>query len=124
MAFVKMEQLTDEQVENWRKVLYYQFGAYAMIMPKEDVQTYHDKMQASLSARATEKGGGRRYEAKDTFPKVGDKVTVKKHRCGVDVIGPFEAIVEYVDGDVEVTDPSGNEWNVNSRYVLPIAPTL
>lgn len=44
-----VKQLTDEQVENWRRALYLQFGAYAMIMPKEQIQAYHDKMQAHLA---------------------------------------------------------------------------
>ena len=39
------EILTDEQIENWRKVLSMTLGPYALIMPKEDVQKMRDKMQ-------------------------------------------------------------------------------
>ena len=38
-------KLTDEQVENWRKILAMTFGAYTHIMPKEEVQKMRDKMQ-------------------------------------------------------------------------------
>jgi hypothetical protein len=39
------DKLTDEQVENWRKILAMTFGPYAYMMPKEDVQKMRDKMQ-------------------------------------------------------------------------------
>jgi hypothetical protein len=38
-------KLTDEQVENWRKILSMSLGPYAHIMPKEEVQKMRDKMQ-------------------------------------------------------------------------------
>lgn len=37
--------LSDEQIENWRKVLCMQLGPYAFIMPREDIQRLRDKMQ-------------------------------------------------------------------------------
>ena len=39
------ETMTDEQIENWRKVLSMILGPYALMMPKEDVQKMRDKMQ-------------------------------------------------------------------------------
>ena len=39
------EILTDQQVENWRKVLCLQLGPYAFIMPKEEIQKLRNKMQ-------------------------------------------------------------------------------
>lgn len=39
------EQLTDEQIENWRRVLVNMFGPYALLMPKEEIQRHRDKMQ-------------------------------------------------------------------------------
>ena len=43
------DKLTDEQVENWRKILAMTFGAYAHIMPKEEVQKMRDKMQGHIN---------------------------------------------------------------------------
>jgi len=45
----KNVELTDEQVENWRKILMLQIGSYALIMPKEEVQKMRDKMQEKIS---------------------------------------------------------------------------
>lgn len=42
-----MESLTDEQVENWRRVLCAMFGPYALIMPREQVQAIRDRIQAA-----------------------------------------------------------------------------
>jgi hypothetical protein len=39
------EQLTDAQIENWRKVLALNFGPYAFIMSKSEVQKIRNKMQ-------------------------------------------------------------------------------
>jgi hypothetical protein len=41
-----MGKLTDEQVENWRKVLTSILGPYALIMPRENVQAIRDKMES------------------------------------------------------------------------------
>ena len=43
------EKLTDEQIENWRKVLSTTLGPYALIMPKEEVQKMKDKMQEKIN---------------------------------------------------------------------------
>jgi hypothetical protein len=40
-------RLSDEQIENWRKVLCGIVGPYALVMPKEDIQKFRDKMQAN-----------------------------------------------------------------------------
>jgi hypothetical protein len=55
--------------------------------------------------------------------KVGQKVVVKKHKCGTDTIGPFEAEIEYIDRleDVaELTDPQGNDWSVRLSKLRPV----
>jgi len=49
------EKLTDEQIKNWRKVLIAMVGPYALIMPKEDVQKIHDKMQKEIDQREESK---------------------------------------------------------------------
>lgn len=50
--------------------------------------------------------------------KEGDKVIVKKHKCGIDVIGPFETVINYIeDGIADVTDPLGNDWGVSLRHL-------
>jgi hypothetical protein len=43
-------QLTDEQIENWRKVLLGMFGPYALLMSKEQIQAYRDKMQKDIDS--------------------------------------------------------------------------
>lgn len=46
--------LTDEQVENWRKVLLSLLGPYARLMTREQIQAYRDRMLAL----SKEKGKG------------------------------------------------------------------
>ncbi len=43
-------QLSDKQIENWRKVLFLSLGPYALIMPKNEIQKIHDKMQSDINA--------------------------------------------------------------------------
>jgi len=38
-------QLTDEQIANWRRMLCLQFGPYALIMPREQIEAHADRMQ-------------------------------------------------------------------------------
>ena len=45
------EKLTDEQIKNWRKVLFAMVGPYALIMPEENVQKLHDKMQNDIDQK-------------------------------------------------------------------------
>jgi hypothetical protein len=42
------ERLTPEQIENWRKVLRYTFGPYAMIMSDEEIQKHRDMEQSRM----------------------------------------------------------------------------
>lgn len=39
------KQLTDKQIENWRKVLSHSLGPYAFMMTREEVQRIRNKMQ-------------------------------------------------------------------------------
>lgn len=51
------EQLmTDEQVENWRKVLLFILGPYARLMTREQIQAYRDLMQAIALSKDKGKG--------------------------------------------------------------------
>lgn len=47
------EQLTPEQLANWRRVLLSMLGPYALLMSDAEIQAYRDKMQASLGEEAT-----------------------------------------------------------------------
>jgi hypothetical protein len=54
--------------------------------------------------------------------KVGDKVTVKRHKCNFEMIGPFETTIEYIDkmDDLaEVTDPQDRDWCVRLSKLIP-----
>jgi len=46
-------ELTDEQVENWRKVLCVTLGPYALICSKQDIQNIRDKMQRKIDEEET-----------------------------------------------------------------------
>lgn len=37
--------LTPEQIENWRRVLFGQIGAYALIMPVAEIEAHRGRMQ-------------------------------------------------------------------------------
>lgn len=44
-----MSELTEEQIENWRRVLYQTLGPYAFFMPAADIQKRRDEMQAEAN---------------------------------------------------------------------------
>lgn len=48
------EQLTDEQVQNWRMILCEMIGPYALIMPRAQVQELRDKMQMTVNKADTQ----------------------------------------------------------------------
>jgi hypothetical protein len=52
---VESETLTDEQVANWRTYLSLQFGGWALIMPREQVQLYRDRLQQALDEHSVVK---------------------------------------------------------------------
>lgn len=41
--------LTDEQIENWRRVMVSIIGPYALVMPKAEIQILRDRMQAKAN---------------------------------------------------------------------------
>lgn len=43
-----MTQMTDEQIENWRKMLSRQIGVMAYLVPASQIQALRDKLQADL----------------------------------------------------------------------------
>lgn len=45
------EELSEEQVKNWRRVLIGMFGPYALLMPKEQIQMFHDRLAGGLTKR-------------------------------------------------------------------------
>jgi hypothetical protein len=46
------EKLTPEQIENWRNVLRYTFGPYAMIMSDEEIQKHRDMEQSRTDKKS------------------------------------------------------------------------
>ena len=43
------EEMTDKQIENWRKILVVTLGPYAMLMPKEEIVAIRDTMQGQCN---------------------------------------------------------------------------
>ena len=41
--------MTDEQVENWRRMLSFTLGSYALLLTKEEIVKERDKMQNKLN---------------------------------------------------------------------------
>lgn len=46
------EELSEEQIKNWRRVLIGMFGPYALLMPKEQIQLFRDRLQGGLTQDA------------------------------------------------------------------------
>ena len=46
--------MTDEQIENYRKVLFHIVGPYALIMSREEVIRYRDEMQSQFHKKEKE----------------------------------------------------------------------
>ena len=44
-------KLSAEQIANWRKALMITFGPWALIMPDEQIQALHDRLQAQLDKK-------------------------------------------------------------------------
>lgn len=44
-----MTEMTDEQIENWRKMLLGLLGPYALVMPREKVVAFRDKYQGDIN---------------------------------------------------------------------------
>lgn len=51
-----MGVLTDEQIEYWRTVLLVRFGPYALLMTKEQIQAYRDKIQEVIDSAERREG--------------------------------------------------------------------
>ena len=49
-----MTPLTEDQIRNWRHVLFVTLGPYAYLMTDEEVQAYYEKMQERLSKYAAD----------------------------------------------------------------------
>ena len=49
MKSIQEKKLTDKQIEKYRKVLVGIFGSYALVMPKEQIQEYRDKVQRQIN---------------------------------------------------------------------------
>lgn len=43
--------MTDEQIKNFRSVLCGMIGPYALLMTRDQIQMYRDRMQANIDAR-------------------------------------------------------------------------
>ena len=48
------EPMTDEQIENYRRVLVGMVGPYALLMSREQIQALRDAMQRQINAHAQE----------------------------------------------------------------------
>lgn len=48
------EELSEEQIKNWRRVLIGMFGPYALLMPKEQIQLFRDRLASGLTQRAAD----------------------------------------------------------------------
>ena len=53
--------MTDEQIENWRKIIFQILeekvkgaGIYALVMPKEEIIKFRDKIQSELIPKLEE----------------------------------------------------------------------
>jgi len=44
-----MDQLTDEQIEHWRKAIALSIGPYAFIMPKEEIERISNTQQERIN---------------------------------------------------------------------------
>ena len=42
------EKLTEEQIKNWREALIKMIWPYALLMPREEIQAFHDKTQRDI----------------------------------------------------------------------------
>jgi len=42
------KELTEKQIENWRKVIIGMVGPYALIMPKSEIIAFCNKMQENI----------------------------------------------------------------------------
>ena len=51
------EELSEEQIKNWRRVLIGMFGPYALLMPKEQIQLFRDRLASGLTRRAADGWG-------------------------------------------------------------------
>jgi hypothetical protein len=54
--------MTKEQIENFRKVLYGIVGAYAGLMSDEEVQAFRDKMQKDIDSMPQKEKGEKTNE--------------------------------------------------------------
>jgi hypothetical protein len=50
------EILTDEQIENWRRVMIGMFGPYALLVTREQIQAFRDNMQKHVDSEPVSKG--------------------------------------------------------------------
>jgi hypothetical protein len=55
---IKMDNLTPEQIENYRKMLITQLGPYALIMPVDKIEAYRKRMQSCVDELAKENKDG------------------------------------------------------------------
>ena len=49
--------LTKEQIENWRKVLFGMFGSYARLMSDEQILAYAQNMQSHIDSQEFDEEG-------------------------------------------------------------------
>jgi hypothetical protein len=65
------KQLTDQEIEKWRRILVGKFGPYAFVMTKEQIQGLCDKMQGRVKKSSYPTVVGR--ESLDDNPASGGR---------------------------------------------------
>lgn len=95
-----MQKLNEEQVKNWRKVLSLQLGPYAFIMPVEQIEKIHARMQQQVADIVY------MYRDKDVELKV--KVTEDKSNSEREAyILEVVEVIKQGEGTVETVDEKG-----------------
>lgn len=49
------ENMTKEQIKNWRRILTGMIGCYALIMPESDIIAFRDKLQNNINKEQIQK---------------------------------------------------------------------
>jgi len=57
-----MNELSDEQVDNWRKIIALTIGPYALIMPVKQVQLIRDSLQEEIRDKGDQMKDMRKME--------------------------------------------------------------
>lgn len=82
------EQLTPEQVANWRSALVHTLGPYALIMPVEQIEAFRNKFQGAFNAPEARKPSHPETGATMTTPKQDSQMQAPDPSCAVGAAAP------------------------------------